>query len=70
MPAPYDPSGALTHLITHFASRGVTADHLERMHPNVRDHYAKMAGLNAPSEEGWQTLISKMRRSVTPVPEE
>lgn len=59
---PYDPSGAMTHLVTHFQSRSITADHLERMHPTVRDHYAKMAGLNAPSEQGWNALIDHMRR--------
>jgi hypothetical protein len=58
----YDPSGAMVHLITHFRSRGVTAEHLERMHPAVRTHYAKMAGLNVPTEEGWDALIDKMRR--------
>jgi hypothetical protein len=61
---PYDPSGALTHLVTHFQSRSITADHLERMHPSVRDHYVKMAGLNsmAMSEQGWNAVIDHMRR--------
>jgi hypothetical protein len=59
---PYDPSGAMLHLVTHFQSRNMTADHLERMHPSVRSHYAKMAGLNEPSEEGWNALIDHMRR--------
>jgi hypothetical protein len=59
----YNPSGALLHLASHFQSRSLTADHLERMHPAVRSHYAKMAGLNEPSEEGWNTLIDHMRRS-------
>ena len=58
----YDPSGAMTHLITHFQARGISADHLERMHPSVRTHYAKTAGLNVPTEEGWQALIDRMRR--------
>lgn len=64
MSGPYDPSGALTHLVTHFQSRSITADHLERMHPSVRDHYVKMAGLNSMSvsDQGWNTLIDHMRR--------
>jgi hypothetical protein len=62
----YDPSGALVHLMSHFQSRGMTADHVEAMHPDLRTHYAKMAGLNPPSQEGWQTVIDKMRRSVAP----
>lgn len=65
---PYDPSGALAHLVTHFQSRSISADHLERMHPSVRDHYVKMAGLNAMtmSEQGWSTVISHMRRRSSP----
>jgi hypothetical protein len=59
---PYDPSGAMLHLVTHFQSRSITPEHLERMHPSVRDHYTKMAGLNPVSDEGWSTLIDHMRR--------
>ena len=58
----YDPSGALIHLVSHFQSRGVSAEHLQGMHPAVRTHYAKMAGLNAPTEEGWATVIDHMRK--------
>lgn len=57
----YEASGAMTHLVTHFQSRGMTADHVERMHPSVRTHYAKMAGLNPPNEDGWTAVIDKMR---------
>ena len=61
-PGEDDPSGAMTHLITHFRSRGITAEHLETMRPELRTHYAKQAGLNVPTEEGWEALIDKMRR--------
>jgi hypothetical protein len=62
----YDPSGALLHLMAHFQSRGVSADHIEGMDPQVRTHYAKMVGLNPPSEEGWKTLIDRMRSTGSP----
>ena len=58
----YDPSGAMLHLATHFQSRGLGPEHLENMHPSVRSHYAKMAGLNEPSEAGWNALIDHMRK--------
>ena len=58
----YDPSGAMTHLITHFRSRGISADSLESMHPQVRTHYAKSAGLNVPTDEGWRAVIDRMRQ--------
>lgn len=58
----YEPSGALQHLLTHFESRGMNSGHIEAMHPQIRTHYAKMAGLNAPTDEGWKTLIDTMRR--------
>lgn len=66
---PYDPSGAMLHLVTHFQSRGMSADHVEHMHPALRSHYAKMAGLNPPtSEQGWNAVIDHMRRRSIPSP--
>lgn len=59
----YAPSGAMLHLASHFTSRGFTADHLEQMHPHLRAHYSKLAGLNNPSEEGWNALVDHVRRS-------
>jgi hypothetical protein len=62
---PYEASGSLLHLATHFQSRGLGPQHLENMHPQVRQHYAKSAGLNNPSDDEWQAVIDHMKKTPT-----
>ena len=35
----------------HLQARGITAQHLETMHPNILAHHAAAAGINDPSDE-------------------
>lgn len=50
------------HMITHFESRGITADHIRNAHPSVLEHYAKSAGLagRMPSDETWKQVADTM----------
>ena len=51
------------HMLTHFESRGISADHIRNAHPAVLAHYANMAGLTGsrhPSSETWKQVADTM----------
>lgn len=47
-------------LSSHFRDRGITAHDLAAMHPEVRAHHAKLAGVNNPSDETWDMVIKSV----------
>ena len=49
------------NLANHLSSRGITAEHLETMHPNVAQHHAMSAGVAAPDDQVW-ALAHKILR--------
>ena len=49
-------------LASHLLSRGIKAEHLETMHPNIARHHAMAAGIPNPGDEVW-TMTHKMLRA-------
>lgn len=50
-------------LTSHLQERGITADHLQVMHPSLLAHHAAMAGVSDPSTETWDMVGKSMRSS-------
>lgn len=44
-------------LSSHLLARGITVDDLTSMHPDVRAHHAKLAGVNDPSADTWEMVV-------------
>ena len=49
-------------IANHLQQRGVTADHVENMHPNLRAHHAASAGVPSPSDETW-TMVGRLMQN-------
>ena len=50
----YETQGRLRkaqQLHAHLNARGITAEHLEHMHPNILAHHAAAAGVRQPSDD-------------------
>jgi hypothetical protein len=44
-------------LTSHFRVRGISSADLEAVHPDVRQHHAKLAGVRNPSDETWSMML-------------
>jgi hypothetical protein len=47
-------------LAMHLDSRGISLTEAQGMHPALREHHAKMAGVNDPSNETWAETVSHL----------
>jgi hypothetical protein len=47
-------------LAAHLDQRGYALTNVQGMHPALREHHARMAGVEAPSEETWTAVVAHL----------
>lgn len=47
-------------LADHLDQRGFSITDVQGMHPALREHHAKLAGVHPPSEETWTAVVAHL----------